>query len=302
MGKKLTVYLIDGNDNGPRTIEIGNWSGKAIHSPRSSLTKLMSRDEFTKPGVYLLKSDPKEAIYSERIYIGEAENVGKRLKQHLQNGERDFKECIFFISKDELLTKSHIKYIESRLVCIAREAQNAEIENGNTPTESTLSEADISDMEYFIDQIRLVLPTAGYVCLVATTGTHDSSLGTGSVTPESKEFSIKNKKFQARMTETSDGFLVAKGSEANPEESPSIADGWSKLREKLLKNDIWKLVGDKYVFQSNYVFSSPSAASSVILGRQSAGPIEWIDADGKTYKDYQTETLGDSEEKTDSDS
>jgi len=46
--------------------------------------------------------------------------------------------------------------LESRLVEIAVQAKNAEIENANTPTKSSISEADISDMEYFLEQIKLM--------------------------------------------------------------------------------------------------------------------------------------------------
>lgn len=83
MGKKLTVYMIDGTAYGPRFSEIGNWVGKAIFCPRSSINKIFDRPEVNNPGVYCLKGDPTEEVYSERIYIGHAENIKVRLKQHL---------------------------------------------------------------------------------------------------------------------------------------------------------------------------------------------------------------------------
>lgn len=288
IGKKLTVYLIEGTDVGPRTIEIGNWSGKAIHSPRSALIKLMNRGEFNKPGVYILKSDPQDDIYLERIYIGEAENIGNRLKQHLRDSEKDFKECIFFVSKDELLTKSHIKYIESRLVSIASDAKNAEIDNNNAPTKSTLSEADISDMEYFIEQIKLILPTAGYYFLLSNTS-RLNKIGESSI---DNVFFIKSKHYNARMIETDDGFVVLKGSEANIRTSKSISEGLVRLREKLKKNNVLVVRNDKFYFQEDTVFSSTSAAASVILGRQSAGPISWVNKNGKTFKEYEVVKAG----------
>jgi hypothetical protein len=296
VGKKLTVYLIEGTDNGPRTIEIGNWSGKAIHSPRATLLKLMDRSEFQKPGVYVLKSDPNDSIYSERIYIGEAENIGNRLRQHLRDSEKDFKECIFFVSKDELLTKSHIKYIEAKLILSAREAKNAEIDNGTTPTESTLSEADISDMEYFIEQIKLVLPTAGYYFLLSNTSHEKPSTApthTKGYIDTPIIFSIKSTQFKANMIETNEGFVVLKGSEANPKTSPSISEGWINLREKLKRNNVLVKKGTKLIFLEDTIFSSTSAASSVILGRQSPGTIKWYDStNGKTFKDYEIEKAG----------
>ena len=105
--------------------------------------------EFDNPGIYCLKDDPTDEAFDEKIYIGEAENIRVRLKQHLSDSSKDFKEIIFFISKDELLTKTQIKYLESRLIQLAIDAKTAEIENANSPALPTLHEADISDMEYF---------------------------------------------------------------------------------------------------------------------------------------------------------
>lgn len=57
MGKKLTVYMIDGTAYGPRMSEIGNWVGKAIYCPRASVNKIIRRIEFDNPGIYCLKGD-----------------------------------------------------------------------------------------------------------------------------------------------------------------------------------------------------------------------------------------------------
>lgn len=288
MGKKVTLYLIDGTDNGPRTVEIGNWSGKAVNVPRAALQKQLNRDEYANPGVYILKGTPEKNIYSERIYIGEAEDLRKRIKQHLADVEKDFNECVIFISKDELLTKSHIKYIESRLVILSREASNCELENKNTPTLSRLSEADISDMEYFIEQIRLILPTIGYEFLIDGKAIINLE-GEHGLKKQIIKFQIKKKDLSAYMLEGDNGFIVLKGSEANLKETKSLADGWRKIRKKLIDNGSLTTNGQKLIFQKDVYFTSPSAASSVVLGRQSAGPLEWIDENGKSLKEYETE-------------
>jgi hypothetical protein len=41
MGKKLTVYLTEGTEFGPRLIEIGNWVGKGIYTPRVAVTQIL---------------------------------------------------------------------------------------------------------------------------------------------------------------------------------------------------------------------------------------------------------------------
>lgn len=289
MGRKLTVFMIDGSENGPRTIEIGNWSGKAIYSPRAKLIDLLKRSEFDKPGVYLLKFDPLGNNYNERIYIGEAEKIGIRLKQHINNPEKDFKECIAFISKDDLLTKSHIKYMESRLVNIANEAKNAEIENGNTPTESFLSEADISDMEYFIEQIKLILPINGFYGLVPNTITKENKKKIDEEIKETDKYIINAKNITATLYETSEGFIVIENSFAVLETTKSINENWIKLRNKLIETGNLIKENDKYRFAKDTLFSSLSAASATVLGRQSNGSTEWKTEHGKSYKQVNEE-------------
>lgn len=279
--------MIDGTEYGPRLGEIGNWVGKAIYSPRATINKIITRPEFSNPGVYCLKGYPSSDSFEERIYIGEAENVGIRIKQHLADSKKDFNELIFFISKDELLTKTQIRYIESRLVQLALEAKTAEIENGNSPNLPTLHEADISDMEYFLEQIKLILPVMGFRFLISST-----------VQPTKKEeeksfelindiFEIKSKTFKAEMYENEQGYIVKKGSQAKKNLSNSISGTYRKLRQKLIEKGILVERDKYYEFLDDTVFNSPSAAANIVLGRQSNGLIEWINSDGKSYKEME---------------
>ena len=89
---------------------------------------------------------------------------------------------IFFISKDELLTKTQIKYLESRLIQIAIEAKSAQIENGNSPSLPTLHEADISDMlKTYFDNVSIMVTSndsdavnrVAYVCEITVTTQND---------------------------------------------------------------------------------------------------------------------------------
>ena len=287
MGKKLTVYMIDGTEYGPRFSEIGNWVGKAVYSPRATVNKIISRDEFDNPGIYCLKGDPNDEAFSERIYIGEAENIRTRLKQHLSDPKKDFKELIFFISKDELLTKTQIRYLESRLVQIALKAKTAEIDNGNSPSLPTLHEADISDMEYFLDQMKLILPVMGFNFLISSTASTTIANPQSTEAPSHQKYLIKTKFFNATMQETDQGYIVLKNSEAKKELSPSCTETYIKMRRKLLETQILIEKGDELVFAEDAVFNSPSAASNMVLGRNSNGYTEWITEDGKTFKDIQ---------------
>lgn len=277
--------MIDGTEYGPRLCEIGNWVGKAIYSPRASLNKIVNRLEFNNPGVYCLKGSPISENFDERIYIGEAENIGNRLKQHLADPKKDFNELIFFISKDELLTKTQIKYLESRLIQLANDAKNSEIDNGNSPTLPTLHEADISDMEYFLQQIKLILPIMGFKFLISTTIIHSTKNDLPIPSKSQLTYKIKSNTYKAEMYEDDKGFIVKKGSQAKKELSNSISDTYRKLREKLINKGILIDKEKYFEFTADTVFSSPSAAANMILGRQSNGLIKWLDSKGKTFKE-----------------
>lgn len=287
MGKKLTVYMIDGTAYGPRLSEIGNWVGKSIYSPRASINKIMNRAEFDNPGVYCLKGDPTDKAFDERIYIGEAENIKSRLKQHLSDPNKDFKELIFFVSKDELLTKTQIRYLESRLVQLALEAKTAQIDNGNIPSLPTLHEADISDMEYFLEQIKLILPVMGFKFLISSTVAPKEFEESENTSVIHEIYFIKTKTFEATMTETDQGYIVAKGSEAKKALSNSCTETYRNMRRKLIETKVMIENGDKLIFAEDAIFSSPSAASNMILGRNSNGFTEWVNKNGLTFKEIQ---------------
>ena len=285
MGRKLVVYMIDGKAYGPRAAEIGNWSGKAIFSPRANISKILSRSEFSRPGVYCLKSDPESDLYAERVYIGEAEKIGDRLRQHLSN--REFVEYIGFISKDELLTKSHIKFLESRMITMAAEAKSAEIENNVAPSLPALPEADIADMEFFLDQIKLILPLMGFNFLIPSVVTPNPHGKQDTQNSVEITYSIRSSKFASFMRETEDGYIVMKGSEAKLAPSTSLSKSSQKRRKKLIDSYVLHRTGDRYVFTEDTVFNSVSAAAMVVLGRESNGHTEWVNSGGQTYKEIQ---------------
>ena len=97
-------------------------------------------------------------------YVGEGDDVGRRLYQHARpepDGKDFWDRAIVMTSKDANLTKAHARYLESRLITVAADAGRARLVNGTAPPLSALPEADVSDMEYFLDQVRIVLPVLG---------------------------------------------------------------------------------------------------------------------------------------------
>ncbi len=78
----IKIFLAKGSSSSLRTAEISNWSGKAIACSRTELDELSAREEAGRPGIYILIGSDDESG-EPTAYVGEAEQVGKRLKQHL---------------------------------------------------------------------------------------------------------------------------------------------------------------------------------------------------------------------------
>ena len=88
-GKTIRIFLADGEPTGILLAEISNWTGKVIVAPRSQLDQLSKREEARRTGVYLLVGpDPDEAS-RQLVYIGEGDNVLKRLLSHNKNEAKE---------------------------------------------------------------------------------------------------------------------------------------------------------------------------------------------------------------------
>ena len=80
---------------------------------------------------------------------------------------------------------------------------------------------------------------------------------------------------KAQGQEMPNGFLVKAGSLAVIEDTPAIPERVRNLRQYLVKEGVLAPDGDAYLFKQDYLFSSWSAAASVILARSASGPFNW---------------------------
>jgi hypothetical protein len=87
----------------------------------------------------------------------------------------------------------------------------------------------------------------------------------------------------------SDGFLVFKGSKAPLSTVSSITPSFANLRTSSITDGILKLIEDSYQFTEDYIFSSPSTAAVIVMGRNANGLTEWKLSNGKTLKDFESE-------------
>jgi hypothetical protein len=275
----LKIFLVHADAKRLRTAELSNWTGKAVAAPRSEFDALLARDEAQKSGVYFLTgSDPETGKHA--VYIGEAEAIRDRLKSHL---DKDFwNHIIFFISKDENLTKAHIRYLEGRLIEQARLAARSLVKNGQS-SGSKLPESDREDMEIFLEKIHQLMPALGADFLVPLAS------GTAAMNPqEILTCEIKGRKASGAVTST--GFVVFKNSHASLEVRPS-AHKYPyvvNLRQKLIDDGTLVTEGDTWIFTRDTEFPSPSSAATVIHGGTANGLTAWKNKKGRTLKELES--------------
>ena len=278
----IKLFLPSGDAKGLRTAEVSNWSGKALAAPRTELTQLLEREECTGAGVYvLIGTDP--ASGAPHAYIGEAESVRERLRQH--RSKEFWVSAIVFVSKDETLTKAHVRYLESRLLSEARAAGRVTLEQ-NVAGGARLTESDRDDMEVFLARVRQLLPILGSDLLspIARIAPRSDDAGT---------LLLRSKGALARGQRTQDGFVVYEGSTAVIELKPSAeGQSWTpvRMRERLIADGTLVEHEGFLRFTKNVEFTSPSTAAGVIVGGSANGLRLWKSSDGTSLKELEERT------------
>jgi hypothetical protein len=159
-GKSVSLFLVDGTPHGIRTAQVGNWTGLALVCPRTDLARAGLRTEVRRTGVYILIGPSEVSPSGLAVYVGEGDEVWARMASH--DSTKDFwTSVVIFVSKDDNLTKAHVRWLEAALVREIKKAKRAQVTNATEPLGGKLPEADSADMEAFFENIRLLMPTLG---------------------------------------------------------------------------------------------------------------------------------------------
>lgn len=303
-GKSVRLFLADGTPGGLLTAEIMNWTGHIIAAPRSDLAALLKRPEIGRTGIYILIGDDPESVGGQIAYVGEGDDVSKRLYQHgrpeIQGGKDFWDRAIVITSKDTNLTKAHARYLESRFISLGWQANRARLTNSTSPEPIVLPEADVSDMEYFIEQARIVLPVLGINIfrspMAVAPQPADSLVPNTEAASPVFELHIKKQGIRATAREIDGEFTVLADSITRLKWTSVGGHNYRGLREKLEHDGTLVPSPDGMTmrFTHSQVFASPSAAAAVVTGRSANGRNEWVTADGRlTYGDWQRQGVDD---------
>ena len=296
-GKHIELFLVDGEPGGITTANISGWTGHILSGPRTALSRLLSRDEAHRNGVYLLLGDDPDAIESVACYIGKTEDFSARFRQHDRQKEW-WNRAILVSSRDDSFNEGHWGYLEARLVEISHTAKRCSLpDNTQTPQPRKLSEAQQSDAEVFLEQIRSVLPVLGVNILRGTHRFPKRQVPPPDIDSPIFTLTVPRRGVKAWARVVGDEFIMLEGSRivgiwANAGRASSTRRSYESLRSqhtKLVDDGSITVEGTIGTLTRNIPFPSPSTAGSIAVGYSCNGRISWT-WEGGTYKDWENGT------------
>jgi predicted GIY-YIG superfamily endonuclease len=290
LSKTIQIFLDDGTPEGLRELQIKGRTERMYVVARIRLGEIADwRQQLSKTGVYvLLTGDHEEMIYT--IYIGQSDDVYRRVMQHDGDAQYDWETVIFMTSTDDNLHGAVARYLESRLIEIARQARRARLKNSVEPERPSLSRADRALAEEMLDSYLTLLPVAGFHFATPQTVTLESATAQLSSVSTSPTFEIRPLRsgVRAKAREINGKFVVLRGSQACLEVQRSFRS--ANRRAQLIEQGILVQQGNFLVFQEDVVFDSPSGAAMMVVGASVNGWQYWIaEGTSKTYGAWKAE-------------
>ena len=139
-------------------------------------------------------------------------------------------------------------------------------------------------MEFFFDQVRVILTVLGF----DVTRPPASTIATRQGVPQPPVFALQWGGVVATAQEIDGKFVVFAASTARKQDAPSRGSHRA-LREKLVADGC--LVDDSdptlLEFAADVAFDGPGAAASVVMARASSGRKDWrVGGTGQTYGEW----------------
>ncbi|MFT8313403.1 MAG: GIY-YIG nuclease family protein [Clostridium sp.] len=294
-GKSINLFLMDGDANGRIKCTLANWTGVAYKIPRTELDKCKERDDLKQSGVYFLFGT-SDQTGENVVYIGQAgarkngEGILYRLLEHKRNPEKDYwTEAIVFTTSNNSFGPTEISYLENRFCNLATQANRYIIKNGNDPTLGNITEEKESELEEFVDYAKIIMGTLGHKVFVPFSEPKSITSEVDTKTDEEIILYLKRKSrksgqvIEASCKQTSEGFVVLKGSHIETIDSQSIPAGIKDARKNAK-------IDEHEVLQDDVLFHSPSYAAAFVIGGHANGLTEWKTAEGKTLKEIEEES------------
>lgn len=302
-GYSITIFLPDGAPTGLRIAKRSHWTGEVLMCPRTLYPAVADRPELGRTGAYVLVGHAEDGSGGSRVYVGESDNVGVRIKKH--DLSKSFWDDLVVITKtDGSLHKADVRYLEARLVKLARQSPLVVVENTNSPDPPPPTEAHKADLDSFLADVLAILQLLGVSAFA--TGSSSATVPTSLIAPAATapispiaatgEFFFSLSDATGCMTATADGFILHAGDGIVRSDKPSLGNTYKALRQRLLDKEALVPIAEKpnhLRLVADLPLSSPSAAGAVLYGGNVNGRTHWKDATGKTLAEREAAAVDD---------
>ena len=210
-------------------------------------------------------------------YIGQTEDLKQRLDNH--DKQKEFwARAVILVSKTQLFTQAHIRWLEWKSIELARKAARFELKNKNVSNKPYVTEVIQAEVEEIFKEGSLLFRILGYPIFEPLIPNIEAT--------NNEKWHLYRRNANAEGTFTGPSMIVHKGSTC----SVNVIDGKSgsliaNQRERLIIHGIVENINGVLTFQENYKFESVSGAASFISGGNLNGWVTWKNANGKTLSE-----------------
>lgn len=284
--RTITLFVMESKKN-LKTAELSNWNGKAYIGERSHVSLLKNIEELNAPAIYFLLEDSQENENDElSLYIGETDNVAKRLIVHTKPSEK-WDKFIVFVANG--LDKAHVQRLEALVFELAQKnSEFFKLKNTQPPNKSSkLPESKMAEINCFLENMTFVLNNLG---LIDFAKTNQSKSNVSKNNTDIFYLNLKkiNKDKKAMLVIVDNKYVLLKGSylEKEPTTSFKKMPNWKKQNGLIEKGLLIEKDG-VLVAKDDIYFKSPSGAADIVRLNSTNGRLEWKLENGKTLAEFE---------------
>ncbi len=232
------------------------------------------------------------------LYIGETEDILKRVKDHNKDDSKDFSNIICVVNEKEDFNKTKTLYLEQKSIKMAKDNPKIVLINSNGGKKTTITPEAQESLDDLLVEIKRMLSIFGYGHLlenkVKEISENDKKVD---LDPEQRN-EVKNRIFYLYSAKKEGGKEIAravykdgrmtllKGSKITKEPKDSFKKNkeaaFKKYTSYIEDTSLTKEEDDFFVLQQDLEFTSVSYPSDIVKGHSTNGWLEWKNIDGKT--------------------
>lgn len=237
--KTINLLLNDGSLKGVISMEDSSWNkGELYSAPRESVDDLISTDACSRYGVYLLLSE-------DMVYVGQASDLSKRIKQHLI-GKSWWERVVILTTSDDSLNRSDIDYIEANLISKASQIGRLDCDNKNMGNKQKVTKFRAVELEQYLVEALFLLELIGVNVFCEPTAKKTKSKLISSVKNSTKTQKEIREKKEALEFLKDNGVSIGKNVNYS-KRMESRAEFWIEPRRTVIDTDWYMVLNNQFI-------------------------------------------------------